>query len=34
MEYLTAEELFNYQPEEIQVGDSLSGGAAKRLFTS
>jgi len=34
MEYLTAEELLNYQPKENQVGDSLSGCAAKRLFTS
>ena len=33
MEYLTAEELFNFQPERSQGGDSFSGGAAKRLFT-
>jgi len=34
MEYLTAEELLNYQPKTNQVRDSLSGGVAKRLFTS
>ena len=35
MEYLTAEELYNFQPDErSQGGDSFSGGAAKRLFTS
>ena len=34
MEYMTAEVLYNYEPEENQGGDSFSGGAAKRLFTS
>jgi hypothetical protein len=34
MDYLTAEELLNYQPKENRLGDSLSGGAAQRLFTS
>jgi len=33
MEYMTAEVLYNYEPEENQGGDSFSGGAAKRLFT-
>jgi len=33
MEYLTADELFDFQPKRSQGGDSFSGGAAKRLFT-
>jgi len=34
MEYLTVEELLNYQPKENRLGDSLSGGATQRLFAS
>ena len=33
MEYLTAEELYNYEPEDSRMGGSSLGGAAKRLFT-